>query len=315
MMSNRNIIQTLRVAKKYFEYRMDRKDIAREEGISNPTITRMLQKAIDMGYVKITVEFPVLSNEQLAEELKAAYGLKEVFLSAVVVDDKESILQDVCKAAAEALPRYIQSDTVVGTAWGNTMKCLAAYVPELPVKNIKIIQLNGRCSKMAMPVGADDMVDALVRQTGGEGYIIPAPAVLDDPEVARLLRQDSGVKEILELVRSCSTVIFSLGRITEDCIMYRAGYLNGGVFERLKENGAVGDIASNYYDADGRMADFELEQRKLGITLEELKQIPCKIGVVSGCEKAQSLHAALKGGYIDVLYADERLGQALLAYL
>lgn len=314
-MGNSKLLQTLRVAKKYFEYKMDRKEISEQEGISNPTITRMLQKALDMGYVKISIEYPDLSNEELSKEIKEAYGLKEVFLVPVMVEDEHSILIDTCKAAGASLPQYLQSDTVIGTAWGNTMKYLASFVPNMEIENTKIVQLNGRCSQAAMPVGADDMIEALAEQGGGTGYIIPAPAVVDDQQLADLLKEDSAVKEALDLAKSCSTAIFSVGLLTEDSIMYRAGYLNKGVFEELKEKGAVGDIASNYFDINGEMADEELAQRRIGITLEDLKKIPCKIGVVSGVDKAEVLHGALKGGYIDVLYADEKLGKALVEYL
>ena len=49
------------------------------------------------------------------------------------------------------------------------------------------------------------------------------------------------------------------------------------------------------------------------MTLEELKKIPCKIGVASGLEKKEALHAALLGEYINILYADEELGKELIA--
>ena len=48
-------------------------------------------------------------------------------------------------------------------------------------------------------------------------------------------------------------------------------------------------------------------------SVEELKKIPCKIGVASGLEKKEALHAALLGEYINILYADEELGKELIA--
>jgi len=50
------------------------------------------------------------------------------------------------------------------------------------------------------------------------------------------------------------------------------------------------------------------------VAKEELKKIPCKIGVASGLEKKEALHGALLGGYIDILYADEELGKEILNY-
>ena len=45
--------QIIRVAKKYYELHMGQLEIAQEEGVSKSTISRMLQKAIDLGYVKV----------------------------------------------------------------------------------------------------------------------------------------------------------------------------------------------------------------------------------------------------------------------
>lgn len=314
-MNANKLIQMLRVAKKYFEYHMDQKQIAKEEGISNSTVSRMVQRALNLGYVNISIDYPLLSNEELSEELKKAYGLRDVFLVPVVVDEPEAVLIDTCKAAAVALPSYIKSDMVIGTAWGKTMKCLASYIPDLQVEHTKIVQLNGRCNQMATPVGASDMLEAMTRQARGEGYMIPAPVVVDSAEMARMLRGDSGVRETLELTKNCDAAIFSIGLLSKESIMYRSGYLNGGVYEQLQKNGAIGDICSNYFDMEGRQADKLLAERRIGINLEELKKIPCKIAVVSGVQKAKALHGALQGGYIDVLYADEKTGKELLACL
>lgn len=314
-MNTNKLIQMLRVAKKYYDYHMDQKTIAEQEGISNSTVSRMIQKAIDMGYVKISIDYPFLSNEELSRELQKAYGLKEVFLVPVVVDDPKGIMIDTCKAAAAALPKYLESGTVIGTAWGRTMKCLSSYIPDLKVQDIKIVQLNGTCNKTDIPAGAEAMIEAMARQGRGTGYIIPAPIMVDNPETARILKEDSVVKEILEMTKKCDTAVVSIGAVSRECMMYQAGYLSEESVERLLDSGAVGDICSNFYDKDGNMADQEMDQRRIGISLTDLRNIPCKIGVVSGVNKAAALHGALKGGYIDVLYADEALGKALLAYL
>lgn len=314
-MNTNKLIQMLRVSKKYYEYHMDQKSIAAQEGISNSTVSRMLQKALDMGYVKISIDYPFLSNEELSEELKKSYGVKEVFLVPVVVDDKNGIMIDTCKAAAMALPKYIESGYVVGTTWGRTMQCLASYIPDLQVENIKIVQMNGSCNRTDMPAGADAMIQTLARQGRGDGYNIPAPVMVDSPKMAQMLKEDTVIKEALELARNCDVAVFSIGPLNENSMMYQAGYLGDGIFEKLKEGNAVGDICSNYVDINGVLADEELAERRIGISLEELKKIPCKIAVVSGEKKAAVLHGALKGGYIDVLYADEALGKALLSYL
>ena len=51
-MKNDKIIKIIRVAKKYYESHMDQKVIAQEEGMSVSTVSRMLKKAEEMGYIK-----------------------------------------------------------------------------------------------------------------------------------------------------------------------------------------------------------------------------------------------------------------------
>ena len=81
--------QIIRVAKKYYELHMGQLEIAQEEGVSKSTISRMLQKAIDLGYVKVTIDAPVESVKEMEDQLKQTFHLKEVFVSPNLVDDEE----------------------------------------------------------------------------------------------------------------------------------------------------------------------------------------------------------------------------------
>ena len=90
--------QIIRVAKKYYELHMGQLEIAQEEGVSKSTISRMLQKAIDLGYVKVTIDAPVESVKEMEDQLKQTFHLKEVFVSPNLVDDEEISLRDTCRA-------------------------------------------------------------------------------------------------------------------------------------------------------------------------------------------------------------------------
>ena len=77
---------------------MGQLEIAQEEGVSKSTISRMLQKAIDLGYVKVTIDAPVESVKEMEDQLKQTFHLKEVFVSPNLVDDEEISLRDTCRA-------------------------------------------------------------------------------------------------------------------------------------------------------------------------------------------------------------------------
>lgn len=162
------IIKIIRVAKKYYESHVDQKVIAQEEGMSVSTVSRMLKKAEEMGYIKITVEYPVLSNEELSASLKKKYNLEKVFLVPKLSDAPVAVQEDVCRAAAKDLSSYLNDGSIIGTAWGRTMKSFANYVSDLGVHNVKVVQINGKTNETSVPVGADVCHRQLPEQDTGK---------------------------------------------------------------------------------------------------------------------------------------------------
>ena len=303
----------LRITGNYYIQHMSQKDIAKQEGISVPTVSRMIHKAMESGYVNISIDYSFLSEEELAEEVRRMYGLSHVTIVPVVIPDPQAVLLDTCRAAALKFRELLTPSTIIGTAWGRTMKCLASCIEAQALDHIKIVQINGRCADVAAAQGADDMVRAGTAATGGEGYIIPAPVVVDNSEAAHLLREDSSVKSALMLAEQCDLLVFSAGLMSRDSIMAKSGFLDHGIYERLQEKGAVGDIASGYFDYEGNIVDQELASRRISLPLEKIRKIPVKLCVASGREKSSVIHGAIKGGFVDQLVVDAELGRALLS--
>ncbi|GAA3316679.1 hypothetical protein GCM10020331_013380 [Ectobacillus funiculus] len=90
------------------------------------------------------------------------------------------------------------------------------------------------------------------------------------------------------------------------------GYLQDEDLEQLRKAGAVGDIASRFLDGSGNVVNLPLNDKVIGLPLEQLKNIKKVIGVVDGIYKLESLSAALKGNYMDALIIDEQTALALL---
>ena len=224
-MKNDKIIKIIRVAKKYYESHMDQKIIAQEEGISVSTVSRMLKKAEEMGYIKITVEYPVLSNEEVSDSLKKRYGLKKVFLVPKLSGTPIAVQEDVCRAAAKDLSSYLKDGSIIGTAWGRTMKSFANYISDLGVKNVKVVQLNGKTNLTSVPVGADDLSQAIARAGCGEAYVIPAPVAVDSAEIADMLKQERNISAALTLGRDCQIALFGIGNLSRNTILYHSGSL------------------------------------------------------------------------------------------
>ena len=75
----------------------------------------------------------------------------------------------------------------------------------------------------------------------------------------------------------------------------------------------VGDIGLRYLCGNGKLVDTALDARVIGIELEQLKRVPRAIAVAGGPGKAEAIHAALVGGWINCLITDIYTAERLFA--
>lgn len=303
----------MRVARKYYELHRGQLEISKEEGVSKSTISRMLQKAIELGYVKIRVEYPLESVGEIADQMKELFHLKDVFITPNVIDDESITLNDTCRAFADRLDRYIHDDCIVGVSWGKTLNCLSEYINKIQAKNIKVVQLNGGVSKHTIPTGAGRIVDAVTKAGKGTGYMFPVPALVDSKEIFDVLKKDSTINNVLNMAKEAEVTIFSIGAVEKTSILYEVGYLDDNDFEQLKKADAAGDIALRFFDIQGNIANENLNERVVGLALEDFKDKKYNIAVTVGERKAVGILGALRGGYVNVLYTDEKTARKVLS--
>ena len=90
------------------------------------------------------------------------------------------------------------------------------------------------------------------------------------------------------------------------------GYLTAADVRDLREQGVAGDILGQFFDADGKVADVPIHDRRIGIDLSDLKYIPKVVGVAGGLHKVPAILGALRGGFLDVLVTNELAAVRLL---
>jgi DNA-binding transcriptional regulator LsrR (DeoR family) len=80
----------------------------------------------------------------------------------------------------------------------------------------------------------------------------------------------------------------------------------------LLANGAVGDICLRFFNGIGNSIQSEINERVIGITLDEIKKIDRVVGVAGGPQKEKVIHAALMGKLINILVTDHITAQKLI---
>jgi DNA-binding transcriptional regulator LsrR (DeoR family) len=128
-----------------------------------------------------------------------------------------------------------------------------------------------------------------------------------------VLFSDFYVQQAIEMFNHLDIAFVGIGAPIADSVLIRDGsILSHKELELLLKKGAVGDIALRFFDSHGQPVRSEVDERVIGITLEQLKCIRRVVGIAGGPEKYPSILGALRGKLINVLITDSIMAEKLL---
>jgi len=305
--------ELVRVAKLYYFNGLTQAEIAKKLGVSRPVISKLLQRAKETGIVEIYIKDETVSMVELEQQLEQVYQIDEVIVVPVKGSDNDEVIkQQVAKAAAQHLPKWVRNKRKIGISWGTTLYHLVNEYPYERDHRSKVFPLVGGIGRQQIEIHANQLAYELSKKLGGSCEFLYAPAIVETVELKRQLVESPDIRSLLEEVRHVDLAIVSVGNPFAST-MREMGYLKEEDIAQLKQGEAVGDIGSRFINAAGETIDISLNSRVIGIELEDLRNIPAVIGVVSGLGKLEAVQGTLRGGYLDKLIVDEYLAEALLA--
>jgi len=176
----------------------------------------------------------------------------------------------------------------------------------------RAVQRIGGQGQPAAEVYGADLVHRTALAFGARPRSLPAPGIVASVMVRDALLADPQIADTLALGVRADVALVGIGRPTPGSVVMQAGILTEEEFDLLSAQGAVGDIALRFFDADGRAVEHEINERIIGLDLEQIVQIPRVIGVAGGEGKFAVIRAALRGKMSDVLGTDEDIATLLL---
>ncbi len=308
----------LSVIKKYYELGMNQEQIAKEEFISKSSVCRLIKKAVNNGYVRFQINYPMESVQALENQLHSYFDLDKVFITSTYADDLEIRLKDTCKSVVGDLCKIVQPDDILCVAWGNTLEMLANVISletNTSRKCAKVVLMDGSTAGDISSVRSSRIVEQLSVFFSAEGYLLPVPLLVDCKETADVIKSDSHVKYVMDYVRESQLAVISMGALSPQSVLRKRGAYSVEEFDRVIADGAVGDIAGRCYNIDGNSVNSEIEERLMGPTLEEIRSKKTRIGIAVGERKAKAILGALRGGIINRLYTDELTAQEVIKIL
>lgn len=305
-----------RVARLYYDLDMTQAEIAAQLDLSQARVSRLLSAARNEGIVRISVQVPRGTFLELEERLEKVFGLKEAIVVDSVAEDEKQLIKDIGSAAAFYVETTLKQGEVIGlSSWSATLLAMVDSMHHFSRDmDTTVVQILGGLGNPAAEVHANQLVQRLARLTRGKAVHLPAAGVVGSAEMKRVLLSDSYVREAFRLADQVSIALVGIGSLQPSSLLTDSGNIfSDEVIERLGELGAVGDICLRFFDTYGEPVISPVDDRVIGMELEQLREIPRVVAAAGGARKIEAIRAAAQGGWISVLVTDRLTAERLLA--
>lgn len=307
----------LGVARMYYQEQRSQQQIANVLGTSRSNISRMLTAAADAGIVEIRIHDPAGRGPELEDQLKNRFGLRSVRVATPRrVRGGTDLLAGVGMQASQVLLNVIEDGMTVALSWGHTLQSLVWSTRPERAHSIELVQLVGGLSAVSNEISGQELIRELAIRLGTPSYrYLHAPATFGSKEARDALLTEASIAQTLDLARSADVVVVGIGSPSHGSSAAIVASLNlsPAELDEFWSHRPVGDVAARYFDAEGRTITGVVDDRVLGVTLQDIATIPTVVGVAVGRAKAEGVLGALNGHLLDILVCDEGLARAILA--
>ena len=279
--------------------------IARELGLDPSTVSRYLRRAREEGIVRIEIQVPRRRVDELGQELATRFDLKR---AVVVASD-----QDMAPAGADFVSTLLRNHMRVGLSWGRMLSGVVHRLPQSAVSGLDIALLHGGVGNAGAGLQGHELarhVASLYRQS--VVTYLHAPLLVDSPEIKDAMLQDGSIKASLRAAATRELALVGIGTLDAEAPLVRYGHLSPSDRDRLLAAGAVGDVSTHFFTAEGERVSV-LDERLIAVEWAQLKEIPTVVALASGRLKTHAIVGALRSGLVDILVTDEDTARLVLS--
>jgi len=285
-------------------------DIAAQLGINRVMVVRLLADARRRNEVRVTISAPLAELVALEREVETRYGIARVIVAPFNSPDDDPV-KVIAAAAGSFISGIMKPGISVGVGWGRTLYATLPFITGATLADFRVISLLGgiAAARRFNPAAFAWQFAELFQ---GEGFLIPAPAVVDSPETKHALLERCGLSAIFEMADKLDVALLSVGGISTMTTSYRTGYISESDRRSLIDAGAVGDVLYNFIDAAGSLVDHNVNTRVISADLSRLRRTPERVLVSGGRDKLIALGAAIRTVSPTTLITDEQSANALI---
>ena len=313
VIGSRDPLQDLRIraAWLYYVEGFTQKETAQQLGINRVQVTRWLAEARKRGEVRIRIDAEISSIVEIERNLEQKFGINRALVAPCPRAGADPT-KAIAFLAGEFISSHVQSGMKIGVGWGKTLYASLPYIRGRELQNVGVISLLGGISQ-AKRFNPAEFAWQFAELFNGEGYLVPAPALVDSPETKHALLERCGINQVFELADNLDVAFLSAGGIKGLTTSYRLGHVTESDRQSLAKAGAVGDLLYNFISEDGTLVDHNVNSRVISVNLDLLGNARERVLISGGPEKVKVLLGCMRLLKPTVFITDEITAQALMA--
>jgi DNA-binding transcriptional regulator LsrR (DeoR family) len=301
------------VASLYYEAEKSQNAIADELGLSRVKVYRLLKEAREESVVKILIDWPIGRDSQLEKDIAQVFHLKKALVLKSDMLEETSALRRLGQMTARYLDLILEDGMTLTVCLGrSTYEVINAMTPTYRA-HINVAQAMGSIPFAVQELDSPALARQLAHKLGGKVLYLPSPLIATSLEASTVIRNQPLIERTLNASRNADISLVGIGGLDPSSSRYvQAEVIQAEEMIRLKETGAAGDLGGQFFTLNGELHPCELNQRMIGLSLEEMKRIPNTIAVALGKKKSLSILGALRTGVIDVFCTDNSTAREVL---
>ena len=295
----------------YYAGGLTQDQIATELGVSRQRAQRLVSRAMAEGLVHVRLNHRIGACLDLEARLTERYTLTRCRV-APDFGPGGDVARAIAQSAAAELERILREPEpqVIAFGTGRALRAMAEEFTPPDARHHRIVSLIGNIG----PDGSATLYDVIRRvaeKLTAKYFPMPVPVLSDTPEERAFFFHLRPVQTVIALAKAADVTFVGVGQMSDDAPLFVDGFVTHAELKALQAQGAVGEIASWVYDAQGHYLDAPRNALIGAVRVEPGRDKPV-IAVAAGPSKVAALRGALAGRIINGLVTDEATAAALL---
>ena len=272
----------------------------------------MLARALKDKIVQIRINSPTSKYPDLEHQIEAKYGLKEVVIADTKNDDQIELIASIGKTAAGYLNARLNGNEIIGLTWGRALLSMVNALVADNFPELQVVQMLGGLGKPGTEFHGSDLTSRMAQNFSTRPILLHAPGIVRSRDLCSELINDIQAKSTLQLAARADIAVVGVGLYGPGATTHKSDNIfSEEDKDLLTSMNVVGDISFRFFNDQGQYVTSEINERIVGLSIDQIKKIPRIIGIAGGEDKYKTIRAALKGNLIHVLITDRHTAEKL----